>query len=51
MWSLISIILLIRGVMINNDAYLITSGIFAMAGAIADHITINLNGGNDDDEV
>ena len=48
MWSLISIILLIRGVMINNDAYLITSGIFAMAGAVERLIT---NGGNDDDEV
>ena len=49
MMTLIALVMLICAIAKNNDTYMIVSGLWAIAGAISDHITIKK--GDDDDEV
>lgn len=48
MMTIISLIMLITGLAKSVDIYILTSGLFAIAGAIADHITIKKEDRYDD---
>lgn len=40
MMSIISLIMLICGLTKGSDIYILTSGLFAIAGSLSDHFTI-----------
>lgn len=48
MMTIISLIMLICGLTKESDIYILTSGLFAIAGALADHITIKKEDRYDD---